>query len=123
MKRFCVLFIIGWLAGMLFPLPIVAQETNKLEASVVIHFGSGKTFLDSGDKAKLRQFFQKYETGPESRIFVVGYTDSVGNKGHNYKLSRKRAQTIRRQIISAFGLDAASGVVEFLESRVLPAVT
>lgn len=106
MNKYSVLVFVGALIGMLFPLSVFAQETAKLEASVVIHFGSGKTFLNAGDKAKLRKFFQKYETGPESRIFVVGYTDSVGDKGHNYKLSRKRAKTIRRQIISAFGLDA-----------------
>lgn len=106
MNRFRVFLIIGLLIGVVFPFPIAAQETAKLEASVIIHFGSGKTSFDAGDKARLRQFFQKYETGPKSRIFVVGYTDSVGDKGHNYKLSRKRAQAIRRQIISAFGLDA-----------------
>jgi tetratricopeptide (TPR) repeat protein len=106
MNRYKVLLITGLLVGVLFPFPSIAKETAKLEASVVIQFDSGKTFLDAGDKAKLRAFFQKYETGPKSRIFVVGYTDSVGDKGHNYKLSRKRAQAIRRQIISAFGLDA-----------------
>lgn len=76
------------------------------EASVVIRFGSGNAYLDSEDKAKLRQFFQKYDIGAHSRVFVVGYTDAIGNKDHNYKLSRNRAKAIRREIISSFGLDA-----------------
>ncbi|MGD9368613.1 MAG: OmpA family protein [Desulfobacteraceae bacterium] len=77
------------------------------QASLVIHFNSGKAFLEAENKAELRRFFQKYEVKPESRIFIVGYTDAVGDKQHNYKLSRKRAQAIRRAIISAFGFDAA----------------
>jgi hypothetical protein len=106
MNRFRFFLIIGLLVGVGVPFSVAAQETAKLEASVIIHFDSGKTLLDAADKTKLRQFFQKYETGSKSRIFVVGYTDSMGDKGHNYRLSRKRAQAIRRQIISAFGLDA-----------------
>lgn len=86
-------------------LPAAGAKAGR-QASLVIHFGSGKAFLGPGDKAKLRHFFQKYEVKPESRVFIVGYTDAVGDKHHNYKLSRKRAQAIRRVIISAFGFDA-----------------
>lgn len=86
-------------------LPAVEAEAGR-QASLVLHFGSGKAFLGADDKAKLREFFQKYEVKPESRVFIVGYTDAVGDKHHNYQLSRKRAQAIRREIISAFGFDA-----------------
>lgn len=86
-------------------LPAVEAETGR-QASLVIHFGSGKAFLGAENKAELRHFFQKYEVKPESRVFIVGYTDAVGDKHQNHKLSRKRAQAIRREIISAFGFDA-----------------
>jgi hypothetical protein len=83
-----------------------AEAKDDRQAFLVVRFASGKAFLGPDDKAKLRQFFQKYEVKPHSRIFIVGYTDAVGDKQHNYKLSRKRAQAIRREIISAFGFDA-----------------
>ena len=105
MKRSTLFWVIGVLGWLAFPCSAVGQVAVGLEASIVIHFGSAKAFLGAGDKAKLRQFFQKYETGPQSRVFVVGYTDSVGDKTYNYTLSRKRAQSIRREIISDFGLD------------------
>jgi hypothetical protein len=105
MKRFVLFWGIGILGWLAFPCCAVGQVAVGLEASIVIHFKSAKAFLEAGDKARLRQFFQKYETGPNSRVFVVGYTDSVGDKTSNYKLSRKRAQSIRREIISDFGLN------------------
>ena len=74
---------------------------------MVLQFASGKAFLSNDAKANLRQFFQKYETGPRSRVFVVGYTDSIGDKNSNYRLSRNRAKAIQREIISSFGLDAS----------------
>lgn len=86
-------------------LPAV-ESTAGQPASLVLHFGSGKAFLGTDDKAKLKRFFQKYEMKPESRVFIVGYADAVGDKHQNDRLSRKRAQAIRREIISAFGFDA-----------------
>ncbi|MGD9217148.1 MAG: OmpA family protein, partial [Desulfobacteraceae bacterium] len=105
MNRSTLIWMIGILGWLAFPYCAVGQADVGMEASIVIHFKSGKAFLGAGDKAKLREFFQKHETGPGSRIFVVGYTDSVGDKQYNYTLSRKRAQSIRREIISDFGID------------------
>ncbi len=106
MKRLhvCFSFLIGWLvvAG----LALSAADADQ-EASIVLRFDTGKAFLGSDAKTKLRQFFQKYETGPRSRVFVVGYTDSIGDKSSNYRLSRNRAKAIQREIIGSFGLDAS----------------
>jgi hypothetical protein len=96
--------MLGWL---MVPWHAAGQTVPELKASIVIHFGSGKSFLQAHDKAKLRTFFQRYKTGPKSRVFVVGYTDSVGDQRANYKLSRKRAQSVRRELISDFGLNGA----------------
>jgi len=76
------------------------------QASLVVHFSSGRALLGSAEKNQLRQFFQSYEVVPRSRVFVVGYADAQGDKYRNFELSRKRAQNIRREIIRAFGLSA-----------------
>lgn len=74
--------------------------------SVVVHFDSANASLDDKEKARLRQLFQKYDVTRAGRVFVLGYTDSQGAKSFNYNLSRKRAQTVRREVISSFGVDA-----------------
>lgn len=74
--------------------------------SVVVRFDSGKAFLDDAEKVKLRQLFQTYDVTGAGRVFVLGYTDSRGGSNSNYGLSRKRAQAVQREIVSAFGIDA-----------------
>ncbi len=74
--------------------------------SLVVHFDNGKTFLSAKDKSKLRALFRGYDVGPKSRVFILGYTDAKGDATGNYRLSRKRAQSVRREIISDFGIDA-----------------
>jgi hypothetical protein len=97
------MWLVGW---WLYPHTVSAEKVAGVEAFVTIHFDSGKAALGAGNKDRLRKFLSKYEIGPESRVFIVGYTDSVGDKARNYQLSRDRAQAIRRQILSGFGLDA-----------------
>jgi hypothetical protein len=73
---------------------------------LTVHFEPGKAFLSDADKSELRRFFESYTIGPQGRVFVVGYTDGTGTKTENHKLSRQRAETVRREIIDAFGIDA-----------------
>ena len=74
--------------------------------SVMVHFDNNKAFLSDADKDKLRNLFQTYDVQAAGRVFILGYTDSHGNKQYNYKLSRRRAQSVRLEIINAFGIDA-----------------
>jgi hypothetical protein len=74
--------------------------------SVVVHFDNGKAYLNNADKDKLHRLFKAYDVRGAGRVFVLGYTDSRGNRQYNYSLSRKRAQSVRREIISSFGIDA-----------------
>lgn len=102
--RNIMLSIILVLLGLSFGGPAVAGNGDG--PSIVVHFDSGKANLSAGEKAKLRQLFQTYDVTGAGRVFVLGYTDSQGAQNRNYVLSRKRAQTVRREIISAFGVNA-----------------
>jgi hypothetical protein len=74
--------------------------------SVVVNFDNDKAYLNEADKDKLHRLFKAYDVRKSGRVFVLGYTDSRGNKQYNYRLSRKRAQSVRREIIDSFGIDA-----------------
>jgi OmpA family len=76
-------------------------------AGVIVHFDSGRAVLNDAAKAVLKKLFQTYAAGPHSRIFVVGYTDGRGAKTFNAKLSRQRAEAVRREIVAACGIDPA----------------
>lgn len=95
------------LAALLKASAVQAVEESVLAdwGPLVVHFDKNKTGLGDGDKAKISELLQQYDLGDTGRIFVVGYTDSTGAKKYNYKLSRRRAQQVRRSIISLFDLD------------------
>lgn len=101
-KRFSWFIMAGLLAG-LVTAPIANAASGP---SVVVHFNNNKIFLSDAEKDKLHGLFQTYNVRGEGRVFVLGYTDGRGSKRYNYKLSRQRAQAVRQEIISEFGIDA-----------------
>jgi len=74
--------------------------------SMVLHFEPGKARLNAAEKADLRRFLQTYVLDSQGRVFVVGYTDAKGGKTDNYRLSRKRADAVRREVIRTLGIDS-----------------
>lgn len=104
MKQLGFLFV-G--ASLLAPLAATAFDAVP-DPSVVVHFDNGKTYLNDADKDKLHRLFKAYDVCRSGRVFVLGYTDSRGNRQYNYSLSRKRAQSVRREIIDSFGIDATN---------------
>ena len=41
------------------------------------------------------------------KLAIEGHTDNVGNAGSNQTLSEKRAEAVRQELISRYGIDAA----------------
>ncbi|MGD9010455.1 MAG: OmpA family protein [Desulfobacteraceae bacterium] len=102
LKQFGIL-IIGALLLALLAAPAFGAAPGP---SVVVHFDNGKAYLNDADKDKLHRLFKAYDVRKSGRVFVLGYTDSRGNRQYNYSLSRKRAQSVRREIIDSFGIGA-----------------
>lgn len=72
---------------------------------LIVHFEPGKALLSASGKSELQKLFQSYAPGPQGRVFVVGYTDGTGAKSENRKLSLRRAQNVRREIIAGCKID------------------
>lgn len=93
--------------GALLPVLLAAPAFGAApDPSVVVYFGNGKAYLNDADKDKLHRLFKAYDVRSWGRVFILGYTDNRGNRQYNYSLSRKRAQSVRREIIDSFGIDA-----------------
>lgn len=76
------------------------------EPAMVLHFEPARARLSAAQRAELRRFFQAYTLDAKGRVFVVGYADAKGGKTENYRLSRKRADAVRREIIRTLGVDS-----------------
>ena len=76
------------------------------EPGMVLHFAPAKARLSAAQKAELRRFFQTYALDTQGRVFVVGYADGKGGRTDNYRLSLRRADAVRREIIRNLGVDS-----------------
>jgi hypothetical protein len=105
MKRSKSILILG-LACLLGAWVRAGSAGAEQGPSMVLHFEPGKARLSAAERADLRRFFQTYALDSRGRVFVVGYTDAKGRKADNYRLSRKRADAVRREIIRTLGIDS-----------------
>jgi OOP family OmpA-OmpF porin len=96
---------------LIFALACVCQaESEQISVTdidwqpLVVHFDQNSYSLKATDKAKIQDLLKNYDIAGQSKIFVVGYTDTIGKKEYNYKLSRYRAQHVEKVLIKTLSL-------------------
>ena len=79
----------------------VVKEPQKVKLvmkdSVLFDFNSYQ--LKPEAKEMLRRVAKTLNENPDTVIVVVGYTDSTGNFDYNVKLSEKRAEAVRNELV------------------------
>ncbi len=104
--------ILGALAGHLLcdgeaPPPVVAEPPPPppappapLEVLTGNHFAFNSASLTPGAIAELSDTLDSLRNDPELRIRIEGYTDSVGSDAYNLRLSERRADAVKRYLVS-----------------------
>lgn len=77
------------------------QERLDLALSSDVLFTSGSASLYPGGRDKLRQLAGVLNRYPRTTIQVIGNTDSRGSEESNLDLSRRRAQAVAEELVSA----------------------
>ena len=80
-----------------------SAELVKLETIIVLFNSNSDKFLDLFAD-KLNKMADYVHKKPSTKIKLAGYTDNLGSKAYNLKLSVKRAGTIKRYLLNK-GLD------------------
>ncbi len=70
-------------------------------------FASGVARLSRGEYPSLARLAEWMQANPAAKITLVGHTDSLGGVAANTALSKKRAEAIRGELVTRFGLDPA----------------
>lgn len=104
-KRFFIFIGIAMAWGSMQVCAAGSNETGMQAEPLVIHFDSGKTSLRDADRATIRTRIGKQGLGAGDKILVVGHTDNSGDADQNFKLSRQRAQAVRKEIANGIGID------------------
>ncbi|NNE51477.1 MAG: OmpA family protein [Sulfitobacter sp.] len=83
---------------------ILGQGYAVLEG---LDFASGSTDLGPGPFAALEALAAFLRSRPETRIALVGHTDTIGGLQPNISISRARAQSVRARLIDGYKIDPA----------------
>lgn len=75
------------------------------EASVV-HFGFDEYSLNSSEKAKLKVQARYLKENPSKKVTVAGHTDYIGTREYNLALGERRANAVKRYLVSQ-GIDSS----------------
>jgi SH3 domain-containing YSC84-like protein 1 len=76
------------------------RETGRVVLSdKQIHFATGQWEIPSGSDAALADIAQALKDNPGWHVRIEGYTDNVGSKAFNMKLSRERAESVMKWLV------------------------
>ena len=101
------------LADKLCPPKVEAVAPPPAEAKVIdrmtlrINFDFDKSIIRESEKPKLYKAIDFIKQYPGTKIVIEGHTCSIGTEEYNQGLSERRAQSVRRFIIEAGGIDAS----------------
>ena len=88
------------------PIEVVRIEKNALFTLNSIFFDFDKAVLKPESFPELERVVQLLNDKPSASIEVAGHTDNIGTNDYNQKLSVRRANAVKKFLISK-GIDAA----------------
>jgi OOP family OmpA-OmpF porin len=98
-------------SGALFDVKVTENVVTTTDTKVVglkadnINFAFNETALADKDKAELDKVAEFMKDKPKSYAVIAGYTDNVGTRDNNERLSRDRAQMVGRYLTEKHGID------------------
>lgn len=94
----------AWVMGfaLLSSAPALAQEGEDLSrlADGVVRFVSGSTELTPDSQRTLDRVVKTLERRETERLLIVGHTDRHGSAAGNRKLSRQRAEVVKKALVA-----------------------
>ena len=82
------------------PAPAAAAPAAKVSQKVElrVNFDTDKAIIRPADLAELQKGVQFLTDNPNSKVVIVGYTDSRGTDSYNQKLSEARADAVKKYL-------------------------
>ena len=71
-----------------------------------IYFDSGKSEIKPESAEVLKNIAEYLNTNKDKKYIVVGHTDNIGDFEANIKLSQQRAEAVKNELISRYGVSA-----------------
>lgn len=99
----------------------VQQGPDTIDYSITFDINSAT--MRPGEFEKLEALCNAVKQANIQDLVVIGHTDASGSAGHNLRLSKRRAEEVRNQLISRCGIPASTiSAYGFGEQYLLPSV-
>jgi OOP family OmpA-OmpF porin len=82
------------------PSSSLQTKLNEILSHTSIEFGSNTTTMTPRSAATLDQLIDQLRHAPRTAIEIGGHTDKYGEPDYNVRLSRRRAEAVRRYFVS-----------------------
>ncbi len=79
---------------------------QKGKSVLYINFDTDKATLKTDGKEAVNEIAKALNVDKTLKIAINGYTDNIGNETHNLELSKKRAKTVKEELVK-IGIDAS----------------
>ena len=79
---------------------------SVIDESALIYFDFDKTNLDTEAYKAIELAASKLKADPSLVVEVRGFTDNMGTNEYNAKLSQRRADVVKNELVSKYGIDA-----------------
>ena len=96
----------------------IAQQPSAA-APLMLFFDWGKPDIRSDDQAVLDQAVEAWRASPGARLMLSGHTDRSGSAAFNLRASRKRAETVRDELVKRGVPASAIGILAYGEDSAL----
>ncbi len=87
--------------------PVALPAANEVAVMTHVTFLSGRATLTRAARTELDKFAVAIRANPEAKWEIAGYTDNVGRRATNVRLSRLRAQAVKTYLVRR-GVTASS---------------
>lgn len=94
--------------------PVVLPAVENMPN--VVHFATDSAVISTESAAVLQRVMAVLQAYPQLKLILGGHTDGRGNAGYNLKLSQRRVEAVRQQLIRS-GLPAERLVVAAFGKR------
>ena len=80
-------------------------ELNGFVSIYGIHFDTGKWDIKEASEPALKEIASFLNSHKQDQYYIVGHTDNVGDFQFNMDLSEKRAQSVKNELITNYGVN------------------
>jgi len=83
------------------------EAAAEVSIELLVEFDTGKAIVKPKYNNEIKKVADFMKQNPDATAMIEGYTDNVGKRAANIKLSQQRADSIKACLVKKFGINSA----------------